>query len=131
MAEQPKCIIILRAITYFIIIILSIITIVTIKYDYIYLSKSCITYLVLQISQDIVFTILFLTNIFSEHYFTTFKGILITYSIMIMPFLVVMEIAIYYYMPDNNSFLYISIFCSVIKDILTYIFWGASLEEEV
>jgi len=81
MAEQPKCIIILRAITYFIIIILSIITIVTIKYDYIYLSKSCITYLVLQISQDIVFTILFLTNIFSEHY-------LLYYPYFIIPFFI-------------------------------------------
>ena len=129
MAEQPNIIIIYRVITYLIIIILSIINMLAIKYDYIILSKFCIIYLTLQISQDIIFTILFIACIYSEHNFINFRGFLITLSIMIMPFLVVMEIVVYYYMPDNNSFLDISIFCSVIKDILAYIFCGATLEE--
>ena len=131
MAEQPNIIIIYRVITYLIIIILSIINMLAIKYDYIILSKFCIIYLTLQISQDIIFTILFIACIYSEHNLINFRGFLITLSIMIMPFLVVMEIVVYYYMPDNNSFLDISIFCSVIKDILAYIFCGATLEEVI
>ena len=120
MAEQPKIYVIFIIIAYVIIIILSIISFDTIKYDYIYLSKICISYLVLQISQDMAFTIVYLTSIFSEHHFKTFKIILITYTILILPFLAGLEFSIYYFMPDNNSFLDISIFCWVVKDLLTF-----------
>ena len=70
----------------------------------------------LQISIDIDMTISFIMCIFSEHLFNP-KAFLCLYSFLAMSVLVPLEFGIYYYMPINYSYLDISIFCSVIKNI--------------